>query len=274
MVTLTIEQTCIRCGECVSVCPAHILTQEAKQGEIGINNLPTCIECGQCVAICPTDSVTHSTFPPETVHKVDESLVPSPDAVMELIRKRRSNRSFSDKEVPMELLDRILEAAHFAPTGGNSQTLRYTLVTNGKVLQEVTANTIKVIDQQLEAWKDSGNEMMLGMMSHLSTSYRQGTDLILRGAKALILIHSTENGSASADANLAYQNASLMAESLKVGHFYTGYIFICSSMDKEGIIKKALGIEGDIYAGMALGMPKYSFKKYIDRKPMVINKFL
>ena len=270
MITLTIEQTCIRCGECVSVCPAHILTQEGKQSEIGINNLPTCIECGQCVAICPTDSVTHSTFPPETVHKVNESLLPSPDAVMELIRKRRSNRSFSDKEVPTELLDKILEAAHFAPTGANRQTLQYTLVTNDRVLQEVTANTIKVIDQQLAAWKDSGNEEMLNMMSRLSISYKQGTDLILRGAKALILIHSTANG--SADANIAYQNASLMAESLKVGHFYTGYVYMFSSMDKEGIIKKALGIEGDIYAGMALGMPKYSFKKYIDRKPMVINK--
>ncbi|MDR1679913.1 MAG: nitroreductase family protein [Prevotellaceae bacterium] len=272
MVTLTIEQTCIRCGECISVCPAHILTQEGKQGAISISNLPTCIECGQCVAICPTDSVTHSTFPPETVHKVDESLLPSPDAVMELIRKRRSNRSFSDREVPMELLDRMLEAAHFAPTGANRQGLQYTLVTNERVLQEVTANSIKVIDRLLDEWKDSDNVVMLDMMRHLSSSYKKGTDLILRDAKALILIHSTDN--ASADANIAYQNASLMAESLKVGHFYTGYVFICSSMDKEGIIKKALGIEGDIYAGMALGMPKYFFKKYIDRKPMVVNKFL
>ncbi len=272
MITLKIEQTCIHCGECVSICPAHILIQETKQGEIGIRNLPTCIECGQCVAICPTDSVTHSTFPPETVHKINESLIPSPDAVMELIRKRRSNRSFSDKEVPMELLDKILEAAHFAPTGANMQMLQYTLVANDKILQEVTANTIKVIDQQLKTLKDSGNEGMLSMMRHLSISYKKGTDLILRGAKALMLIHSTAN--ASADANIAYQNASLMAESLKVGHFYTGYIYICSSMDKEGIIKKALGIEGNIYAGMALGMPNYSFKKYIDRKPMVVNKIV
>lgn len=272
MVTLTIDQTCIRCGECVSVCPAHILTQEARQSEIGIRNLESCIECGQCVAICPTDSVIHSTFPPETVHSIDSQLIPSPDAVMELIRKRRSNHSFSDKEVPMDLLDRILEAAHFAPTGANMQMLQYTLVTNGRVLQEVTANTIQVIDQQLEEWKDSGNEQMLNMMNHLSTSYRQGTDPILRGAKALILIHSTING--SADANIAYQNASLMAESLKVGHFYTGYVYIFSSMDKDRIIRKALGIEGDIYAGMALGMPQYSFKKYIDRKPMIVNKIV
>ena len=65
-----------------------------------------------------------------------------------------------------------------------------------------------------------------------------------------------------------------MAESLNVGHFYTGYICKFSELDKEQLIKNVLGIKGNIYAGMALGMPKYKFKKYVDRKPMVINKIV
>lgn len=272
MVELIIEESCIRCGQCVSVCPVHILTQEAKQSDIGIHNLQSCIACGQCVAICPTDSVVHSTFPQETIHRVEKSLIPSPESVMELLRKRRSNRSFSNKAVPMELLDKILQAAHLAPTGGNRQSLQYTLVTNTEVLQEVTANTMKVIDKLLVEFQDSEDKTMLNYMRKLSLAYQQEVDMILRGAKALILIHSTAN--CPSDANIAYQNASLMAESLNVGHFYTGYICIFSSMDKDKIIRKALGIEGDIYAGMALGMPKYSFEKYVDRKPMVINKIV
>lgn len=271
MVELMIEEDCIRCGRCVSVCPAHILTQEATQSDIKIQNLQTCIGCGQCVAICPTDSVVHSAFPSSMVHSVKKNLIPSPDGVMELLRRRRSNRTFSQKEVPDDFMDKILEAAHLAPTGGNRQSLQYTLVTNAQVLEQVTANTIKVIDRLYEEQNDKGDKTMLGYMKNLSSAYENGTDLILRGAKALILIHAANNFS-TADANIAYQNASIMAESLNVGHFYTGYICIFSAQDKDGLIRKALGIEGHIYAGMALGMPKYIFEKYIDRNSMVINK--
>lgn len=272
MIELIIEENCTRCGRCASVCPAHILVQESKQSDIAVQNLRTCIECGQCVAICPTDSVTHSVFPSNTVHSVDNTLIPTPDAVMELLRKRRSNRTFSEKEVPTEFLDKILQAAHLAPTGGNRQSLQYTLVTNPQVLKDVTANTMKVIHRLQEDLKDKGDTAMLAYMRKLSTAYRNNVDLILRGAKALILIHSTANY--PADGNIAYQNASIMAESLNVGHFYTGYVCIFSAQDQDGLIKKALGIEGNIYAGMALGMPKYTFKKYIDRKPMIVNRIV
>lgn len=272
MIELTINESCIRCGQCVSVCPAHILVQEAHKSDIEIQNLQSCIECGQCVAICPTESVEHSSYPPETIHSIETELIPTPEVVMELLRKRRSNRSFSNKDVPMQFLDRILDAAHLAPTASNRQLLQYTLVTNTQVLQQVTANTIKVIEKFAKELKGTKNEEQLKYYSRLSLAYRGGIDLILRGAKALIFIHTTEGW--SADANLAYQNASLMAESLNVGHFYTGYICKFSELDKDGIIKKSLGIEGNIYAGMALGMPKYRFKKYIDRKPMIINKII
>ncbi len=272
MIELSIEKNCIRCGRCVSVCPAHILIQEAHKSEIKTQSLQSCIECGQCVAICPTESVIHSSFSAETVHPIQSDLLPSPESVMELLRKRRSNRSFSSKEVPMPLLDKILEAASLAPSAGNRQKLQYTLVTDSSTLKEVTAQTIRLVDNFVKVQRSTGNEESLNHFSILSTAYNNGIDLILRGAKALILIHTVDGW--PADANLAYQNASIMAESLNVGHFYTGYICKFSELDKEGLLKKTLGIEGNIYAGMALGMPKYKFKKYVDRKPMVINKII
>ncbi|MFR5870633.1 MAG: nitroreductase family protein [Alistipes sp.] len=42
----------------------------------------------------------------------------------------RSNRAFTAKPVPEETLDRILEAAHRAPTASNLQRVAFTLVTD------------------------------------------------------------------------------------------------------------------------------------------------
>jgi electron transport complex protein RnfC len=55
------EMPCIRCGECVNVCPANLLPQElliaAKQGDadgLGELGVLDCIECGCCDYVCPS----------------------------------------------------------------------------------------------------------------------------------------------------------------------------------------------------------------------------
>ncbi|MBL4621201.1 MAG: SLBB domain-containing protein [Immundisolibacteraceae bacterium] len=55
------HQPCIRCGDCVSVCPAGLLPQQlywfAKSGEHGKaehHHLFDCIECGACAYVCPS----------------------------------------------------------------------------------------------------------------------------------------------------------------------------------------------------------------------------
>lgn len=276
MITLEIKDDCIRCGRCVAVCPARILTQEEKDGEIGVVNLRTCIECGQCVSICPTDSVNHSLFPKETIHTIDKKLIPSAEAMMEIMRRRRSNRAFSGKQVPMEYLEKILEAANLAPTARNAQPLKYTLITNPEIIENVHRATIAVCETVFEQFKESKvkeEKARALYCKSLIGIYRSGYEVILRNAKALIMIHA-DDLAAVLDANLAYQNASLMAEALGVAHFYTGYVRLFSSMDMQNLICKSMQIEGILLAGMALGMPKYTFNKYVDRKKQIVNRLL
>ena len=277
-------ESCIRCGKCVRVCPSKIFTQPASGGEIGLQGIGSCIVCGHCVAVCPTGSVAHGDFPPQKVHPVDRELLPSPEQVMLLCKARRSNRAFTAKPVPEETLDRILEAAHRAPTASNLQRVAFTLVTDPEKLHAISAFTVGVFASILRKLENPLLKPVLkriapqlyGYVPHfkrLISEFDKGNDLILRGATAVILIHTpSESRFGCQDANLAYQNGSLMAESLGVAQFYTGFVCSAVEQDRNRRLAKMLGISGKIDAGMALGMPAFRYPNYIDRKNINVTK--
>ncbi|HCO67654.1 MAG TPA: nitroreductase [Dysgonomonas sp.] len=279
------KETCIKCSKCVKVCPAHILTQEDPKAEIGLRNVQTCIACGHCVAVCPTDSVIHSEFPAQKVHVLNREILPTPEQVMELCRARRSNRAFLSSPVPEEYLQQIVEAGHLAPTASNGQEVSFTLVTKPELLKQIADITINTFEKTVKKITNPfinpfinlivpGAKEAVPTLSAVIAKHRGGADAILRGAKAVLFIHTPISSNfGRQDANLAYQNASLMAESLGVSQFYTGYVCIAVDMDKKRKLAKLLNIEGTIHAGMALSMPAFKFPKYIDRKDLDLTIF-
>jgi nitroreductase len=57
------------------------------------------------------------------------------EAMLELIRTRRVIRAMSDRPIPLEDLERILEAGRWAPTGGNQRTLRFVAIRDPATLR-------------------------------------------------------------------------------------------------------------------------------------------
>lgn len=284
MITIEIDNgTCIKCSKCVKVCPAHILTQEFSKSEIGLHNVQACIACGHCVAICPTDSVIHSEFPQQKMHTLNREIMPTPEQVMELCRARRSNRAFLSSAIQEEHLKQIVEAAHLAPTASNGQEVSFTLITNVKLLKKISEISIQSFEATVKKVNHPLIKPFISLIApdakagfpHLETvisKYRNGYDIILREAKAVLFFHTpSKSNFGKQDANLAYQNASLMAESLGVSQFYTGYVCISIELDKNKRLAKLLDIEGTIHAGMALAMPAFKFVKYMDRKNVNLN---
>lgn len=282
---LSIDQaTCIKCGKCVKVCPSLIFTQDTKGGEVIPKHIDDCIQCGHCVAVCPTNSVIHQTFPASKVHPIDYAQMPTPEQMLLLTQARRSNRAFSKKPIPQENLDLILEAAHRAPTASNLQLVSFTLVTDPEKLKQITDFTIGIFNDAIKKLENPFlrpllKRVMPDAYKYVPTFHRlmeqhaQGNDLILRGATAAILIHTPKKCRFGCqDSNLAYQNGSLMAESLGVNQFYMG--FVCSATTQPGGDKLAqkLGIDGRIHAAMALGMPAFRFPNYIDKKDINLTQ--
>ena len=56
----------------------------------------------------------------------------------ELIKKRRSVRSFSSKEVPIDILDKCIKSAGTAPNGANKQPWHFVVVTDPVIKKKAT----------------------------------------------------------------------------------------------------------------------------------------
>lgn len=276
---------CIRCGRCVRVCPSQIFGRVEPEGRIVVRDPEGCIVCGHCVAACPAGAIDHEAFPPERVHKADRTQLPSPEQVELLMAVRRSNRALSRRPVPQEWLDRILAAADRAPTASNARELGYTLVTDPERLRQVAEYTLGVF-RGLERLLSSpfvkpwlkplmpGVYRYVPVFARLRRDYAEGRDRILRGATALIFIHAPQkNRFAAEDANLACQNASLMAEALGVSQVYMGFVLTAIRQDRHKRLNRILGLEGRrIAAILALGMPEFLYPNYIDREPAEVHK--
>jgi len=288
MSKITINRdACTECGSCVAACPAAVFAQEKGGSVPDVVKEASCIACGQCVAVCPVDAVTHNEFPEGTVLPIDRERMPSCEQTLELLRSRRSVRVFSDKPVLREELELILEAARVAPTGHNLQNVQYVVVQDRAILNAITkivvryfANVAKQLRNPLlrsfyrmvlSQSELDGILTMLPDFDIIAEKYAAGHDPILRGAPCLMLAHSLRSENfPETNAALAMHNASLMAHSMGIGSFWTGYVVGACKRNRR--IPDMLGIpcEHEVYAGLALGHAGVDYPKWIQRKPIKV----
>lgn len=62
--------------------------------------------------------------------------------VMQALLTRRSIRKFEDRPIPREILDMIVQAGYYAPTGHNMQTWRFTVLTSQESIAKLKEATV------------------------------------------------------------------------------------------------------------------------------------
>ena len=285
MVEITVDASlCKRDGLCAMACVRGIFEQKERGGVPEVDRRELCMECGHCVAICPSGAITHSSFPEGSVGSVDAGAVPTYEQVFELIRSRRSKRAFREAPVEREVIEQILEAARFAPSGHNAQGTMFAVIQDRDRLHEIGTLTGESLRKLVKPFRSPvGRAFMRILLDgrqvetiagyapellHLANLYDEGTDVFLRDAPALVLFHARDNGGmAVIDANLALQNATLAAEALGLGCFYVGFVVMACMRDQRIAEFLSLPEGHKILGGLAIGYPRLSFKKWPERKP-------
>lgn len=238
---------CIGCGLCVSDCPARVIRM---QGTSAVVTTQDCIKCGHCQAICPQGAVSLSGFAEEP-EAITPAMHVDADALLGQLKARRSVRQFSAREIPPEAIRQILEAGRYTPTGTNKQGVSYAVLQTNIAEYEVTGIQLfrklkRVIDVVYSGLRD------IVIDDHF----------LFKNAKAVIVI----KGADAVDASLAASSMELMAQSLGLGVFYSGFFTMISRF--SGKLKKRLGVRrGEkVVTTLVLGYPAVRYQRTAQRE--------
>jgi nitroreductase len=240
------------------------------------------------MAICPQGAISHSEFPSTTIRAIQFEQMPATEQVMTLLKTRRSIRAFRDKPVPKETIARIIDGGRFAPSGHNSQSTEFLVIQDKAVLNQVSAMVIEYLKFEIKRFTNplfkslalmGGRERAesglheIPRFKQMTKSFESGTDPILHDAPVLLAFHAHRTvGFADVNAQLALQNASLVAHSMGIGHFYTGWVIApCRAPMARAWNRRIPDLIGippgnQLYGALALGYPIPRFKNMIERK--------
>ena len=130
----------------------------------------------------------------------------------ETIITRRSTRKFRNREVDEKLTDLIIEAGRHAPSGGNSQSSHFFVITNRELLEKLALMVSEAFRKM---------EVHEGMYRSLVTSItrsKQGNYIFHYGCPMLIVVANKKDyGNNIADCACALENMMIAANSLDLG---------------------------------------------------------
>jgi len=278
------SDVCTKCGLCTQACPTGIFLQPEKGVVPRLVRKEMCIDCGHCVAICPSGAVVHGGYPEGAVTPVNKDALPSYEQVLELARARRSRRRFEDRPVEKEDVEKVLEAARFAPSGHNAQPTEYVVIRDKDRLKTVSAMTADALEKTMKPFTSPIGRTIMRLvigkrqaesavkfapeLMGLVELCRAGNDLILNDAPTVVVFHADESGvSSEVDVSLSLQNATLAAEALGLGCFYCGFVLMACGRHKGLREFVSVPDTNKVYGVLAMGYPKLKYGKWPERRP-------
>jgi nitroreductase/NAD-dependent dihydropyrimidine dehydrogenase PreA subunit len=267
------EKKCTRDGLCVADCPSHII--ELKEG----SPVPTpaggaekaCIKCGHCVAVCPHGALSHSAMPVELCPPIRDDLAVSVEQAEQFLRSRRSVRLYRDTAVEPEKISRLIEIARYAPTGSNSQQVKWLVINSREQVKKISGMVIEFLRGMVQSKQPIAASYRLDILVDVWDS---GYDIISRGAPALVFAFAPQSyGVAQVDCASALSYLDLAAPTLGLGCCWGGFIMMANAYCPPLRQELALPEGHAAFGAMMLGYPKVKYHRMPMRKaPEIVWK--
>jgi len=188
--------------------------------------------------------------------------------VMDAIHTRRSTKAFDPAPIEKALLEKVLDAAQWAPSAMNLQPVRYWVVTDGELVRELEQRVYQfglrikklfpIVKLLVKDFRGAAGKRTLTTIR--ADAFHDAPVVVLSGARR------GESSQAAKDSALAAMNLQLAAHAVGLGSCYIGWL---KTVNRMPDMKKKLGIPADveIFDGVVLGKPSGE-RKAPPRKPL------
>jgi nitroreductase/NAD-dependent dihydropyrimidine dehydrogenase PreA subunit len=261
---------CKKDGICVAVCPAGVLRQagDALPEQIRGGGA-RCISCGHCVAVCPHGACSLDVMPTEQCPPVRPEWRLSPEQAEYFLRSRRSIRVFKEATVASGRLERLIGTARYAPSGRNSQPVRWLVISGREPVRALAGHVIDWMRSVCTETPQLGRAMMLG---RLVAAWDAGQDPICRAAPHLIAAHAPQDDPTAPSAcTLALAYLELAAPSHELGACWAGYLHFAALHWEPLRAALALPAGESLYGALLVGEPRYRYHRLPTRRPPTIT---
>lgn len=284
---VVITEDCIGCERCAAICPGLVL--EMNEAKAIVVRGEWCIGCGHCGAVCPTEAILPKGGALDKHPKKGEAPAMSPEVLEMLFRERRSVRRYIGASVPEEVLNKILDAGRYAPTGTNSQNVHYVVLKTPDTITALQKMTIRFYQKVFSRVRGRFGRLLLSLVAgRRMTKYlreslpkverryeqmKQGKDPLFYHAPVVMLAHAESwDTNSSFNCSVALYHCSLMAHTLGLGCCFNG--FLVNAVNQSHKMKAWLGIPTNhrCYSAMTLGFPDVKYLRLVHRDSPKVNE--
>lgn len=257
---------CKRDGICVDECPLgliEIIDNHSFPAPVkGAEDL--CINCGHCVAVCPHRAISLKTMTSEECRPLKDALRISDEQVEQLLNTRRSIRTYKDEQVDKVKLERLIDAAKYAPTGRNTQPVRWLVIYDSEEVRRLEGMAAEWMRYMIKEQEQYALMMNFRQIAELWGSGRKTP--ITCGAPHMLVAYASKVSIASQEACIiAAAHVDIAAPAFGLGTCWAGYFNAAARFWPA--MQKALRLpEGFLpYCSMMIGYPKYSYHRIPSR---------
>jgi NAD-dependent dihydropyrimidine dehydrogenase PreA subunit/nitroreductase len=274
MVIINAER-CTGCETCINVCHQFCMAV--------INNVVTiefdkCSTCGQCIAVCPEQALSWNGIEP---FAFDKREMPTDKQVEELLKERRTVRSFTDRKIDRPLLEEIVNFGIYAPS--HSFDFRIIVVDSEEIMQLIDKILIGYSNRLYNLIKPKYVHSLTKILSAVwEEEYTKGKSklefIINRKTvfptfpAAFVFIVSDKKVPLSLEsAQYALYNINLYAQTKGLG--CRNLVGNQKIMNGNKLFRKALKLKKNdqIRGAMGIGYPKVKFKNKVEGRNIDIQ---
>ncbi|MBQ6440659.1 MAG: nitroreductase [Mogibacterium sp.] len=171
---------------------------------------------------------------------------------LDAIKTRRSTRIMAPEIPARELLDQIIESGRLAPSGSNSQSTHFIVITNKALLTEI-AGIVMAEFAKMEVIEDTyislKNSILMSKKGQYAFHYMAPVLIVTANKK--------DYGNAIADSACALENMMIAANALDLGSCWINQLHWLDESEGVRAFMEKLGLGADetITGGLIVGYP-------------------